>query len=204
MSHLFNRGGGRKQDPIWVHYERLVTPGKSGSKATCKYCATQMMGIPERLKEHLKKCSAKGTDTPAPSSAFKLRSLATASVPCPMPSEDCEILNEQCTPERDPALENTHPNKRKKTMNSMTNFIVRTTANEKEAFDIQVARFIYATNSPFKLAENKEFLKLIEMLHPGYTPPNRRALANILLDKVHEDVYISCKEKVKGKCFYGT
>ena len=37
------------------------------------------------------------------------------------------------------------------------------------------------------------------MLHPGYTPPNRRALANILLDKVHEDVYISCKEKVKGK-----
>ena len=65
---MSNRGGGRKQDPTWLHYERTVTPGKWGSKATYKYCKKQIQGIADRMKGHISKCSSKDapvTETPA-------------------------------------------------------------------------------------------------------------------------------------------
>ena len=42
-------------------------------------------------------------------------------------------------------------------------FFVRTSDAEKCATDEQVARMIYATNSPFHLGENAEFQKLITL-----------------------------------------
>ena len=44
---MANNSGGRRQDVIWLKFERTITPGKSGSKATCKSCRKQMQGIVE-------------------------------------------------------------------------------------------------------------------------------------------------------------
>ena len=84
-------------------------------------------------------------------------------------------------------------------LGDMKTFVKTTTANEKQAIDVQVARFIYATNSSFNLVENEEFLALIEMLRPGYRPPSRKEIGSELLELVYEKIYAVCKEKVEGK-----
>ena len=66
MSHLANRGGGRKQDPIWLHFERSTIPDKAGCRATCKYCKKLMMGIVEIMKTHMSQCPAKAAVTETP------------------------------------------------------------------------------------------------------------------------------------------
>jgi len=45
----------------------------------------------------------------------------------------------------------------------LSSFFVRTSDAEKCATDEQVARMIYATNSPFHLGEYAEFQKLITL-----------------------------------------
>ena len=60
-----------------------------------------------------------------------------------------------------------NPKKKLKILSNIKAF-VKTTSNEKQALDAQVACFVYATNSSFNLVENAEFLKFTAFLHPGY------------------------------------
>ena len=50
----------------------------------------------------------------------------------------------------------------------MTNFVVQTSTTEKAAIDLQIERFVCATNPPFTIVEHPEFLKLMATLRPGY------------------------------------
>ena len=38
-------------------------------------------------------------------------------------------------------------------------FVRKTTKSEKEVLDEQIARFVYATNSSFRLVEHEQFIK---------------------------------------------
>lgn len=67
-------------------------------------------------------------------------------------------------------------------------FVSRTTEAEKSQLDLNVARFFYSCNIPFNAVEADEFSKMVKSLRPSYTPPNRKALAGPLLDKVYLDV----------------
>ena len=49
---------GRKQDPIWTHFDRFETPGISGWKAKCRLCQKEMQGVVNRLKQHYATCSS--------------------------------------------------------------------------------------------------------------------------------------------------
>lgn len=50
--------------------------------------------------------------------------------------------------------------KRQKSNNPlMDTFVIRTTQYEKEKLDNQVARFIFASNSPFRTVEHPQFFK---------------------------------------------
>ena len=63
--------------------------------------------------------------------------------------------------------------------------------DEKESFDLQVAKFFFSSNLPFSVVENKHFVKLCSDLRPGYKPPSRKKLGNELLNSVHDEV---CKD----------
>lgn len=82
---------------------------------------------------------------------------------------------------------------------NLDSFLVRTSAVEKQKFDIQVARFIYATNCAFRTVDHPEFKKLLEILHPGYHPPNRHQIGNELLCKVYETTHKETKKELAGK-----
>lgn len=66
---------------------------------------------------------------------------------------------------------------------SMSNYVIKTTTAYKEELDKAVAKFFYACNIPFRVSENKYFKEFIQVLRPGYEPPNRKQLSGNLLNK---------------------
>lgn len=81
----------------------------------------------------------------------------------------------------------------------MNQFVIRTSQHERKQLDLQVARYIFATNTSFRSVDNTEFLKLVNMLRPGYTPPNRFKVGNELLNEVYDQVSVNTKEGLAGK-----
>ena len=75
--------------------------------------------------------------------------------------------------------------------------MVRTSASEKHAIDLQIARYLYATNSPFSVANHAEFKKMIQMLRPGYNPFNRMQVGGKLLDECFIELLFDCKALVQ-------
>ena len=69
----------------------------------------------------------------------------------------------------------------------------------KAQLDLQVARFIYATNSAFTIVEHPEFIKLLQMVRPGYNPPNRHDVGGKLLDHVHSSLLEECRDTLKDQ-----
>ncbi|XP_011860419.1 PREDICTED: uncharacterized protein LOC105557715 [Vollenhovia emeryi] len=82
---------------------------------------------------------------------------------------------------------------------NLNSFVIRTTNVERKNIDLQIAKFVYSTNSSFRLVEHKEFKNMISLLRPGYKPPNRHTIANELLDNVFTSVRQSMEKDLKGK-----
>lgn len=68
-----------------------------------------------------------------------------------------------------------------------------------QSIDEQVALYFYATNTPFRHATHLEFIKLCNMLRPGYTPPSEKRLAGTILDVVHKKAIEESKEILSGE-----
>lgn len=82
---------------------------------------------------------------------------------------------------------------------SLCKFVVKTSSADKVDLDLQVARFVYATNSSFILVQHSEFKKLISLLRPGYNPPTRQSIANDLLNSVYLKQQAELKQNLNGK-----
>ncbi|XP_039309587.1 uncharacterized protein LOC113003598 isoform X3 [Solenopsis invicta] len=75
--------------------------------------------------------------------------------------------------------------KRKGTLND---FIIPTTKQQKNQFDEALAEFFYASNLAFEKVEHPSFLRFLNLLRPGYNPPNRKELSGPLLDIVSKKI----------------
>ncbi|KAM7168759.1 ligand-dependent nuclear receptor corepressor-like protein isoform 12-T13 [Macrochelys suwanniensis] len=93
--------------------------------------------------------------------------------------------------------------KRKKNLHrpetTRDNFVIRTSRLQKEVNDEKIARFVYATNTPFRMIENPHFINMVQSLTPGYSPPNRADVAGKLLDKVYKREIEQCAKGLEGK-----
>ena len=81
----------------------------------------------------------------------------------------------------------------------LSNFIIKTSMSQKEEFDKQIGRYIYATNSSFMSVEHPHFKKMVRFLRPGYNPPSRNAIGNIILETVYSEELESCKKVLLGQ-----
>ena len=180
MATNIKHGGGRKQDCIWMEFERSFIPGIAGVKAKCKSCSKEMTGIVSRMKKHIVQCKDLNDQALLPSK-FSLKSLVSSITPPEVKLPEIPLA------------------KKLKASASISNFVIKTSPQAKHNFDLQVARMVYATNSSFSLVEHKEFKKLCELLRPGYSPPSRKIIASTLLNEVHQEAYAMCKEKLHGK-----
>lgn len=105
------------------------------------------------------------------------------------------------------AAKSSTPKANNPNINTLNKFIVKTSKEEKEKYDEQCAKFIFATNSAFLLSDHPEFLKFCEMLRPGYRPPDRQAIGgkwlNIVNDKLQKMCVIDLKNQPVCMSFDG-
>ena len=62
--------------------------------------------------------------------------------------------------------------------------MIKTT--KSEVIEEQIAKFIHATNSSFRIIELEEFIRMIQLLRPGYHPPGRFDISGRLSNNVHK------------------
>ena len=77
--------------------------------------------------------------------------------------------------------------------------MTKTSRNEKEMLDTEIAEVFYACNIPFAVADHPLFRKCIAHLCPGYQPPSRKAIGGVLFDQVPEKLQVDMKKKIDGK-----
>ena len=146
---------GRRHDNIWLYFHKTKLPGKTGCRAKCKGCGKEIQGLVARMKQHY-------TDRTA---TINLTTDFSNHPNTPIP----DIVNFEERERATLPINLDPPAKRHKPIVSrMDNFVMKTSGNEKAAIDLQITRFVCATNSPFSIMEHPEFLKLITMLRPGY------------------------------------
>ena len=68
-----------------------------------------------------------------------------------------------------------------------------------DQLDEQIAKLFFAFNLPFNIADHPVWRETIQMLRPGYTPPNRKDIGGHLLDKVHNKITTQVSAEMKGK-----
>lgn len=82
---------------------------------------------------------------------------------------------------------------------SISNYIHKTTAAQKEELDKTIAKFFYACNIPFRVNQNKHFKDFIQILRSGYEPPNRKQLSGELLNKIYDEKMDNARTELNGK-----
>lgn len=78
-------------------------------------------------------------------------------------------------------------------------YIIKTSEKEKQSFDKQLARYIYATNSSFRTVENPQFQKFVEMIRPGYKLPTRKQIGGTILNEVYDEEITKGRLQLKGQ-----
>ena len=90
--------------------------------------------------------------------------------------------------------------KRPKTCQSkLSSYCIKNDAATSNQLDLQIARFFYACNIPFNVAEHKEFKAMVSLLRPGYNSPNRKDLSGRLLDNVHGHIRQHIAREIQNK-----
>ena len=128
---------GRKQDCVWLYFDKTKVVGKVGCRATCKKCGKEMQRLVASMKQHYDSCTdAHTVDTStthtAPAVIHVPGQVKRAASPISLPLAKVQKRNTV----------------------TLDNFVMQTSASEKAAIDIQITRFICATNSPFSIAEH--------------------------------------------------
>ena len=167
--------GGRPRDIIWEHFVSVTVAGKEYAK--CKLCDNQQLPKACRLKLHYVKCSA----------AHHL------------PAE--KEIHEQPMSVKRPRFPSLPPTKRQaiSIQPDMDSCVVKTSLNQKNAIDLEIAKFFYACNIPFNAADHPQYKKMMSTLQAGYQPPNRKQIAGNLLDTVYDQLQEDMKHVIGGK-----
>ena len=148
---------GRPSDPTRNLFLKV-----DGSKMKCVDCNSLVSDKIERLRNHRKRCPA---------------------ISCTaLPKQQDDLIVESM-----PQLLPIPAKRPKYCQPQMSSFCLKTDSAAATQLDLQIARFFYACNILFNIAEHKEFKAMISLLRPGYSPPNRKELAGNLLNTVHSE-----------------
>jgi len=216
-------GSGRQKCSEWNEVNKVVN---DKSKVSCKYCNVLISSKIERVRLHLQKCKKKtnsdddfeisninqrdehyletqdvaGCSRNFPSATLLLDSTSsneivrTSSVLSMCSTSSVSETSVQLQPRSSTPNPIAEKVRKQKLMDS---FAISISTEQKDMLDLQVARFFFSANIPFRSVENDQFIQLNKMLRPGYLPPNRKKLAGALLEKVNEEVAASMKSEIE-------
>ena len=83
-----------------------------------------------------------------------------------------------------------------KVQSSIKSHIVATTAADNEYLDKVMSEFFIGCNIPFNVIDHRLCHAMFAALRPGYKPPSRQSLSGKYLDKTHEQLQSTMKEKM--------
>ena len=161
----------KHKDPIWNFF--AVEDDKTGVRYIS--CKTIVSAKAPRLRAHREKCLAN-----------------RPSQKRPLPEDDSPV---------EPASKPAEPPVKKMRMvqSSMNSHCLSIDQSMSDQLDEQIAKLFFACNLPFNIADDPVFEETIQMLQPGYTPPNRKDIGGYLLDKVHDKITTQVSAEMKGK-----
>src|SRR5829696_5108137 len=76
------------------------------------------------------------------------------------------------------------------------NFIDSMNEGEQDTLEILLAQALFAAGVPFSFLENDYVIQFFQRLRPAFKLPNRRKLAEDLLDDVYDEVKAECNEQI--------
>lgn len=207
-----------KRNPIKINENKLISfYFFQGKRVKCKTCGTEMVGLVGRMRKHKETCKSLTESTPQTecdgdgddenaddnnqiaSSSSEVNSPVTVAESATISSETTAAAQTTLSTQEPATATSVKANVRPKACQTLSNFVVKTTASDKAKIDMQLARCVYATNSSFSLASHSEFVKLCETLRPGYKPPNRKLIGGKFLDAVFDEEMTKCKNELEGE-----
>ena len=78
---------GRKQDCIWLYFEKEVQSGKTGCKAKCRECGRVMQGLVARMKAHHSECQGQNPQPEAAPTPRKRPAADSDYLPASSPAK---------------------------------------------------------------------------------------------------------------------
>lgn len=75
-------------------------------------------------------------------------------------------------------------------------------ASRRKIIDQQVLKMIVKEYYPFSIVEDREFVKLLNLLNPGYTLPSRKTLSKSLLPIMYNEIHDKVKQEIKDHAKY--
>jgi hypothetical protein len=179
----------KKKGTVWKHWtvitQNQVENSKNNSHPSvqCNYCTKIFdRAVPSRMQVHLdKECSR------APDNAKSKQNVG---------SQDSIPKTTQSTPNITPnsVTPTNRPIKRIKTQ-KIENFVDRMSEEEQESLEFQLAQALYSAGVPFSFVDNPLVIQFFQCLRPFFKLPNRKKLADELLDDVYDEV----KTQVDGQ-----
>lgn len=104
-------------------------------------------------------------------------------------NEECVIeepASNQITPNFSQPSSSSEVTKTKtKSQKKISTFFDRITDTQTEEIDVALGKFVFSTNSSFRMVENQHFKDLVKLLRPSYRVPSRKKMASQILEKVH-------------------
>ena len=110
-------------------------------------------------------------------------------------SSDIIELSSNLTNINIPISETNRPTKRTK-LSTLDNFIDRMNEEEQQTLEFLLAQALFSAGVPFTFVENPFIIQFFHHLRPSFRLPNRKKLANELLDEVYEEVKIEADEQI--------
>ena len=166
---------------MWEHCEKIFNASGKIESVKCNYCETSYkFGSTSTIKAHLSK---KHSILLIPKEKENF-SIGNANG-----SEDIIIENESDSETN--LNETTIPDIFNKT--DASGF----SKNKLSSIRRTLLLFLITASLPFRIVENMYFMKLINLLCPFFTIPNRRSLAGPCLDETYEAIIFQIKNKVK-------
>ncbi len=94
-----------------------------------------------------------------------------------------------------PISEINRPIKRTK-LSTINNFIDHMNEEEQETLEFLLAQVLFSARVPFAFVENPLVIQFFNYFRPSFKLPNRKKIANKLLDEVYEEVKIQADEQI--------
>lgn len=190
---MANVSSSRKRSEVWNHFEQT----DNQNKVKCCYCKDLVSitgGSTGNISRHMKR---KHSTIPLRRNETEL----AAQVLVDAQEKKTECNQTMHMDEQQPSTSTSQPQNQKRQIKrfqqKIGDFVVRPLSLSKnELLDKQLVTLIVKEFHPFRLVEEVEFRKFVNLLCPAYSMPSRKTISESLIPKMFNDLHLKIEKKI--------